>query len=302
MRVLHPKVAVGFVAQADPAPGWLEQTLGARVVQEVTVLDLLVVAALVAATWVVSHLVQRALARAVARRKGWDEGSQQVARRLVHYVVMCAGVFVALNVIGIELASLFAAGAVMAVVVGFALQNLSENFVSGLILMVERTITPGDVLEVEGRVVRVLKMGIRATVARTRDDEDLIVPNSILVRSTVKNFTLRDRSYRLRSLVGVAYSSDMARVQQVLADAAAAIPWRSADRTPRVLLTEFGASSVNFEVSVWIDDPWRSRTRLSDLNHAVWNALRAADVTIAFPQLDVHADAALLEALRSRSS
>ena len=139
-------------------------------------------------------------------------------------------------------------------------------------------------------MVRVRQMGIRSTVARTLEDEDLIIPNSILVKSTVKNFTLRDTEYRLRALVGVIYGSDMRLVRSTLEKVTQDLPWTSAKREPRILLRDFGSSSVDFEVSVWIDDPWSSQARRSDLREAIWWAFQDAGITIAFPQVDVHFD------------
>ena len=147
-------------------------------------------------------------------------------------------------------------------------------------------------LEVDGQTVRVMKMGIRATLARTLDDEEIIIPNSLLAQNPVKNFTLADSLYRLRAKVGVVYGADLRRVFEVLREAAGGLAWKTATREPTVLLTDFGDSAVNFEVSVWIDNPWRMRRFRSELNEAIWWALKQAQITIAFPQLDVHLDPA----------
>ncbi len=256
--------------------------------------------AILAVTVVLAKLVEKLVARAIRLRRVPDEGSLAVARRLVHYSVLITGLAVGLDTIGINLSALFAAGALFAVALGFAMQNIAQNFVAGVILLVERTIKPGDVLEVEGKIVRVVLMGIRATICRTLDEEEIIIPNSVLVQTTVKNYTLSDPLYRLRATVGVAYSSDLRRVREALEEAARGSVSRVADLEPRVLLREFGPSSVNFEVSVWIDDPWRSRSRLSELQERIWWSLKEAGVVIAFPQLDVHVDESLLEVLRSR--
>ncbi len=133
-------------------------------------------------------------------------------------------------------------------------------------------------------------MGARATVARTRDEEEIIIPNSLLVQSSVTNYTLRDSVYRIRATVGVEYGSDMERVMEVLAEAGESISERTQAKPPLVLLAEFGDSSVVFEVSIWAEDPWRARVTLSALNMAIWRHLKAAGITIAFPQLDVHFD------------
>lgn len=252
---------------------------------------------IVIATFVIAGLLQRAVARALSKKGEEDEGTAAVISRLVRYLILIGGIGIAIHNVGIDLTALFAAGAVFAVALGFAMQNISQNFVSGVILLVERAIKPGDVLEVEGRLVRVRDMGIRATIARTLDEEDIIIPNSQLVASSVKNYTFKDSLYRLRTLVGVVYSSDMALVRRVLEQTAEEMEWRSKRQPPRIQLKEFGDSSVNFEVSVWIDEPWSMQQRRNQLNDAVWWALKRADIVIAFPQLDVHFDSQVVESL-----
>jgi potassium efflux system protein len=250
--------------------------------------------------WAISILVRRAVQRLMGgaadhRRRGAD-----VSARLVHYTIMLLAALLALNVVGINVSALFAAGALFAVAIGFAMQNIAQNFVSGVILLVERSIQPRDVLEVDGQVIRVEEMRIRATVGRSRDDEELIIPDSALVVASVKNFTLRDSLYRVRAPVGVSYRSDMKRVREVLERTARELEGRYAPREPVVLLTGFGSSSVDWEVSVWIDDPWSARVVLSNLLEAVWWALREAGITIAFPQLDLHLDPDVADALGRR--
>ena len=184
--------------------------------------------------------------------------------------------------------TVFAAGAVVAVGVGFALQNILQNFVSGVILLAERSITEKDVLEVGGEVIRVERIGARSTVARTRDEDQLIIPNSNLVQSTVTNYTLTDDSYRIRAKVGVSYDSDMKKVEEALIRAGSELDGRQKKRKPVVLLLDFGDSSVVWEVSIWTDNPWQARTMLSNLNKSIWWALKEDGITIAYPQLDVH--------------
>jgi small-conductance mechanosensitive channel len=264
----------------------------------VTVATVLIVLMVLAVTMVVSRVVQGGIRRGFERRGVSDLGTVATASRLAHYAIVALGFAIALDTVGLNLAALFAAGALFAVALGFAMQNIAENFVSGVILLVERAIKPGDILEVEGRIVRVVQLGIRSTVARTRDEEDLIIPNSTLVSSTVTNFTLRDTTFRVRADVGVTYGSDMALVRSTLERAAGALAWRDPQRDQVVLLTGFGDSSVNWNVSVWIDDPWRAMDRRSNLHEALWTALQEAGVVIAFPQLDLHLDDAIMEALR----
>lgn len=267
---------------------WLDLRLFEVGGTPVTVASVLTFVLVILISLWISKGLQRVTARVLSRGGFTNKSALATTRQLLHYVVLIVGFGVALQVIGISLATVFAAGAVVAVAIGFALQNILQNFVSGVILLTERSITETDILEVEGVVVRIEKIGARATVARTRDEEEIIIPNSTLVQSTVKNLTLSDPVYRIRCHVGVSYGSDMQEVEGVLLSAAASIEGRRKDRDPVALLIEFGDSSVVWEVSIWTDDPWPAVNTRSSLNKAVWWRLKDAGITIAFPQLDVH--------------
>ena len=260
---------------------------------EITPVTVLIFIALLIVTWYVSIFTREAVARALTSRKLGDSGTIASISRLVQYATGFLGVAVALDFIGIDLTTLVTAGAVFAVGIGFALQNIAQNFVSGVILLAERSISPGDIVEIEGRMVRIRVLGIRSTIASTLDDEEIIIPNTFLVQNNVKNHTLNTSLLRVRLGVGVAYESDLDVVLDSLKRAAAAVPSRKKDKLPVVALVGFGASSVDFEVSVWTDDPWSKLQITSDLAFAIWRALHDSGVTIAFPQLDVHVDGPL---------
>ena len=245
---------------------------------------------------ILSFILQRALKRTLASRFKKREGTLAAILRLIHYTVVIIGFGIGLQTVGINISALFAAGAVFAIAIGFAMQNIVQNFVSGIILLVERTIKPGDILEVEGTVVKVVDMGIRTTLVRTWRDEELIMPNSIFSQSTVKNFTMRDNQFRLGITVGVAYESDMKKVVEVLEKTARDMPWRQPEPAPRVLLQDFGDSAVIFGVYLNVDDPWKQRVYMSDLRKAVWFALLENNITIAFNQIDIHFDPPVTEA------
>jgi small-conductance mechanosensitive channel len=264
----------------------------------VTVATLATALIILLITGVIASVLHRSMTRIVKNRGLEHEGNFGVVMQLVKYAIILVGFTVALGSMGINLTALFAAGALFAVAIGFAMQSITANFVSGLILLFERAVKPGDIVEVDGQIVRIRHMGIRATIGRTLNEEDLVIPNSYLTQTTVKNYTFRDRLFRLRAVVGVIYGSDMALVRQVLDETARAVEWRSPLKEPVVLLTDFGDSSVNFEVSVWIEDPWELRRRKSELNQAIWWSLKDAGITIAFPQLDVHFDQPVVDSLK----
>lgn len=256
----------------------------------VTAATLVMVLIIVVATLIVSRLVGKWLDRVARRRSLEAAGSLAVTARLIHYSILLIGFGIALHTAGVDLTALFAASAIFGVIIGFGMQNIASNFVSGVILLFERTIKPGDILEVDGRFVTIKELGVRSTIARSLNEEDLIIPNTVLVQATVTNYTLRDSLYRIDAPVGVTYGSDMAVVRSTLEKLAMEIPWRSQQVEPIVLMREFGNSSVNFSVSVWVESPWKQRVYRSDLNETIWWALREAGITIAFPQLDVHFD------------
>ena len=268
----------------------------------VSITTLIMVVLVLLVAWVISMLLRRAVLRAMNARSVGDAATEILVRRAVHYGVMAVGFAVALDTVGVSLSAVFAAGAVFAVGIGFAMQNIIQNFLSGVILLVERAIHPGDILLLEGQIVRVREMGVRTTIVRTRDGVEVIVPNTTLAQNAIHKLTGSDSLLRLRCEVGVAYDSDMRLVKEALRAAAEAFPGRTHEPTPQVQLTGFGASSVDWAVLIWTDDPWRSAGLNSDLHEAVWFALKDAGVSIAFPQVDVHFDTPVVELLRNRAS
>lgn len=262
---------------------------------EVTLFSIALFLSVLLITVLLSASLQRGLKKTLHARFSKKEGTLAALLRLLHYFILIVGFSIGLQIIGISLSALFAAGAVFAIAIGFAMQNVVQNFVAGVILLLERSIKPGDVLEVDGNIVKVMDMGIRTTIARTLIDEELIMPNAVFSQSTVKNYTLRDNVYRLGVVVGVSYDSDMDMVIRVLEKTASGVTWRLPEPGPAVRLLEFGSSSVDFGVYVSIDDPWQQRVLMSELRKDIWFAFKDAGITIAYPQLDVHFDSSIFE-------
>jgi len=252
--------------------------------------DILVLLVIIGFTFWGTALIYRSTSEALERRGVDTSGTVGALLNLGRYVLIVVGLMVALTTARIDLTAIFTVGAVFAVTIGFALQNIAQNFVSGIILLVEGTISPGDILEVEGRVVKVVKLGMRSTIVRSLDDEDLIVPNSVLAQGTVKNLTMLDDRLRIHAGVQVAYDSDLDVVRDCLRNAALTVDSRVVDRDPAVFLEAFDASGVAFSVHIWIPDPWVAPRVRSELRFAVWQALKAQGVRIPYPQLDVHLD------------
>jgi len=242
-----------------------------------------------AAFWV-SRMLQQFIERRLRQASHNDEATILTYKNIARLIVMVPGILLAVHVLGLNLSSLFTTTGLFAVALAFALKNISENYVSGAMLRFERTIKPGDVLETEGVMVKIKSIGFRATIARTKDERDLVIPNSQLVQNRVANHTYRDSICRVETTVGVAYSSDLKQVRKVLESVSGQFDWTSSQHKPTVILSDFGASAVNFKIRVWIENPWDAGKRRALLNEAIWWGLKEAGIVIAYPQLDLHFD------------
>jgi potassium efflux system protein len=221
-----------------------------------------------------------------------DRGARDAAVTSLGYVGIAAALLVALSIAGVAFTNLAIIAGALSVGIGFGLQNIVNNFVSGLILLVERPIRTGDWIVVGNTEGYVKKISIRSTQIQTFDRADVIVPNSELIAGQVTNWMLSDPWGRIRVPVGVAYGSDTARVMQILVDAANKHPQVMNNypgiSDPRALFLGFGDSSLNFELRCFIRDVDRRLQTLSDLNLAIDAAFREAGIEIPFPQRDLH--------------
>ena len=237
--------------------------------------------------FLVSALVQRALGR-IYRRRGIDEGVQYALNRLLHYGIMALGAFLALDNLGISITALAGLGAILAVGIGFGLQNIAQNFVSGLILLLERPVKKGDFVEVGDTRGTVREIRARATVVTTLDNVDILVPNGQFITEPVINSTFGDRRVRIAVKVGVAYGSDTTLVRETLERVAAEHVGVLKEPHPLVRFDDFGESSLDFTLLVWLSTPRTEPIVASDLRFAIDRAFREAGIEIPFPQRDLH--------------
>jgi small-conductance mechanosensitive channel len=222
-------------------------------------------------------------------RTGMDRGLQYAIGRMVYYALLVFGLMIALQTSGIEVGSVTVILGALGVGIGFGLQNIVNNFVSGLILLVERPVQVGDWIEVAGIGGRVERIGARSTMIITSDNITMIIPNADLVTQQIINWSHGDPKVRFRIPVGVAYGSDIARVRQALLEVAAGHPDVLRDPAPTVFFHGFGDSSLNMELAVWTRDMVQTPLRFrSDLNFSIDAAFRRHGVQIPFPQRDLH--------------
>ncbi|GMR06622.1 MAG: hypothetical protein BMS9Abin25_1234 [Gammaproteobacteria bacterium] len=262
---------------------------------QITTGSLLAVVVIMLVTSLLSHLLSRSVSRYFQRLASSDSSATDdiavsMYGSVVRVIIWFVGIEIVLHILGIHLSTFFAAGGFFALGAGFALKNVVENFVSGGIIRTEKTIQTGDLIIINNKWLTVKHIGIRTIEAITSEGVDIIIPNSIVAQSMVENLTRRSHIYRIKVSVGVAYNSDRVQVRKALEETVAQLEWISNQKASTVHLVEFGGSSINYDIKVWIDEVRDARLRKSDLYEAIWQALNEAGIVIAFPQLDVHLD------------
>ena len=242
-------------------------------------------------TWfsfLLARFVNFALREDVFTRVRTGRGVPQAIAGLVRYSLIFLGFFVALAAAGIELTKLSIIAGGLGVGIGFGLQNVVNNFVSGLILLFERPIGVGDIIELPEIWGEMKRIGMRASVIRKFDGSDVIVPNSMLVSDKVVNWTLTDRLRRIEIDVGVEYGTPAQHVIDLLFKVAKSNPKVISDPAPRAFFINFGDSALEFRLWAWVNNFDEGYPVRSELTVAVQEALRQAGISVPFPQRDLH--------------
>ena len=253
----------------------------------VSLASLFVVLLILGGFVVLSRFVERGVQKTL-KNKIIDPGVKGSIERFSRYLTITLGVFIAVDTIGISLASLAALSAVLMVGIGFGLQNIAQNFISGIIILLERPIKQGDIVNVGGVSGRVRDIRVRSTIIETRDDVAIIVPNSQFIAEQVINDSFSGDKIRRTLKVGVAYGSDVGKVTEILLKVAGKHKQILKDPGSKVFFMDFGNSSLDFELRFWVSELWATDGILSDLRYAIDQEFRNADVTIPFPQRDLH--------------
>ena len=263
--------SIGATLNANLAIGSFSITLGGILAFVITVW----------ASFLISKFLRFLLEEDVYHHLHLAAGIPYAISTILHYVILLIGFFVALGALGIDLTKVTLLAGAFTVGIGFGLQNVINNFVSGLILLFERPIKVGDVIEVGGNVGEVTRIGIRASVIRTADGSEVIVPNGSLISSQVTNWTFSDRQRAVEVSVNVAGGADSQRVVELLKNTAAAHPGVAKAPLPQVYVVSFSAGAVTFQLRAWTDrhEDWAQLR--SDLSVAVNNALAREKIAIA---------------------
>ena len=240
--------------------------------------------------WFTTRLARRAI-RNVSR---FDGAQTVLAEKLATIVIWTIAFFVTIDVVGIDLSALAFFGGAFGLAVGFGMQKTFGNLISGILLLLDKSIKPGDVISVSDQVGneavgQIRKIGIRAISVITRDQTEHLIPNENLMVNQVVNWSYSSKDVRVKAPVGVSYDSDLELVTKLLYQAVDETPRVLQNPNPRVNLMRFGDSSVDFEVRFWIRDPEAGLANIrSDVYMRIWQLFRDNGIEIPFPQQDLH--------------
>ncbi|MFN7018105.1 MAG: mechanosensitive ion channel family protein [Fimbriimonadales bacterium] len=233
--------------------------------------------------------LKRFVARRLLARTSLDLGAREAIGSLLRYLLLFIGSVVIIQSAGVDLTAFNVLAGAIGVGIGFGLQNIANNFISGIIILLERPIKVGDRVEVAGIDGRVEYIGARATTVITNDNIAVIVPNARFISEPVINWTRNDPRVRFKIQLGVAYGSDLRKVEQLLLEVAAENSDVLSEPAPAVRLMRFGDSAVEFELRVWSTTLVHRRGKLiSDLNFAIYEKFQQHGIEMPFPQRDVH--------------
>ena len=248
---------------------------------------------IIAVTLVLSRWLSRALTKVVGSRSRISPSQLYTFTRLMSYSILAIGFLMALASLGVSFDRMLLVAGALGVGIGFGLQNIANNFVSGIIILFEKSLRVGDFVELEsGLLGEVKEINIRSTLLKTMDNADILVPNSEFINGRVNNWTLKDDERRFSIPFGVAYGSDTDKVIEIVTAAARELPltFEKGDRQTFVVMKEFGDSSLDFALSVWVRGEAIKRPGLvkSEYLLAINKALVANQIEIPFPQRDLH--------------
>jgi small-conductance mechanosensitive channel len=256
--------------------------------QRISVGLVLVSACIIYGSYLVSWILQKLFMDEALDRGRVERGVRLSMGRLVHYVIIFIGFLLAISALGFEISKITIMLSALGVGIGFGLQGIVNNFVSGLILLFERPVRVGDIVVMNGNWSEIKKIGLRSTVLGSFDQAEVIIPNADIVNNQVTNWTLSNRRRRIDIKVGVAYGSDVPLVLETLMACAKATPKVAETPEPQVLFLSFGESSLDFELKIFVSDVGISLDTISEIHQEIDRRFREAKIEIAFPQRDLH--------------
>ncbi len=259
-------------------------TIGERSYTVATILSVFVI---IAVTLFIVWAVKKALSRKKIKNK-YEQGNLHALYQIIKYVIWIIAVLLLLETIGVKINALLAGSAALLVGIGLGLQHTFNNFVSGIILLFEGSLRVGDIIEVDGDVVKMERIGLRTSTAINRNDVRIIIPNDVITSNKVINWSHQSELTRFSITVGVAYGSNVNLVLQLLEESAAEHPKVTNKDSVLARLINFGNSSLDFEVLFFSLDTFQIENTKSDIRKTINEKFIEHSVTIPFPQMDVH--------------
>ncbi|MCM8556252.1 mechanosensitive ion channel family protein [Sphingomicrobium sediminis] len=254
-----------------------------------SLLDILTILVTVIILFVVARMALWGIKRLIRRAKRFDPAQSLLAEKLATIAVIAVAFFIGIDLVGFDLSTLAVFSGALGLAVGFGLQKTFGNLIAGIILLMDRSVKPGDVIVVGDTFGAISKIGTRAVSVITRDGKEHLIPNELLMTEPVENWSYSSRNVRVQIPVGVSYSSDLELVEQILIECTTACDRVLKSPKPNVWLKEFGDNSVNFEIQAWIMDPESGVGNVrSAVLKAIWWRFKEENIEIPFPQRDVY--------------
>ncbi len=236
-----------------------------------------------------ARIIGRIVSHSISSSSQFDDTQKLLAQKIATIVIVVIAFFVGIDILGIDLTALAFFSGAFGLAIGFGMQKTIGNLIAGIILLMDRSIKPGDVIVVGDSFGWVNKIGVRAVSVLTRDGKEHLIPNENLMIEEVENWSYSDPNVRIIIPVGVAYHSDMRKVQELLYQAVRESKRVLKRPAPVVWMLEFGDSSVNFEIRCWINDPQEGVSNVQgDVMMRVWDLFQENEIEIPFPQRDLH--------------
>ncbi|HEY0011522.1 MAG TPA: mechanosensitive ion channel domain-containing protein [Allosphingosinicella sp.] len=277
--------SVGGLAATSDLLNRIGFDAGSTRISLLTILQVLITAG---ALYAVVKLLNRIVGHSIRRASGLDATQQLLAQKLSAVAIITVAFFIGIDLVGIDLTALAVFSGAFGLAIGFGLQKTFGNLIAGIILLMDRSIKPGDVIVVGDSFGHVTKIGVRAVSIVTRDGKEHLIPNENLMTQEVENWSYSSRDVRVHIPVGVAYDCDLPKAQQLMIEAAKASKRVLQSPEPRVWLRAFGESSVDHEILVWISDPEGGVGNVqSEILNRLWVLFQENNISIPFPQRDI---------------
>lgn len=255
----------------------------------ISILTVLTIVVTALALFALARLLRRVLSHSIQRSSTFDPAQKVLFEKLASIAILVAAFFIGIDILGIDLTALAFFSGALGLAVGFGMQKTFGNLIAGIILLWDRSIKPGDVIAVGDSFGWVNKIGVRAVSIITRDGKEHLIPNENLMTEEVENWSYSSLEVRVHIPVGVSYNCDLKVAQELMKEAASDCPRVLDSPKPNLWLLEFGDSSVNFDLLVWIKDPEGGVGNVrSDILNRIWWKFKEHGVEIPFPQRDIH--------------